>query len=89
MEARWALTPPGGSPTVLIGKQPAWRAGVDAHACPLLSGTVPHTGGAVAKGSATVYINGAPAARQGDTITEAAGPPNQIATGCPTVLIGG
>ena len=30
-----------------------------------------------------------PAARQGDTITEAIGPPNKIAMGCPTVMIGG
>jgi uncharacterized Zn-binding protein involved in type VI secretion len=34
-----------------------------------------------------VFVNGAPAARQGDTIAEA-GPPNTIAAGCPTVLIG-
>jgi uncharacterized Zn-binding protein involved in type VI secretion len=30
-----------------------------------------------------------PAARQGDTILEAVGPPNSIAMGCPTVMIGG
>jgi uncharacterized Zn-binding protein involved in type VI secretion len=39
-------------------------------------------------GSTTVFINGLPAARQGDIIVEAA-PPNTIAIGCPTVLIGG
>jgi uncharacterized Zn-binding protein involved in type VI secretion len=86
------LTPPGpagGSPTVLIGKLPAWRAGIDVHICPLLSGTVPHTGGVVLKGSTTVFINGAPAVRASDAVTEAAGPPNQISGGCPTVSIGG
>jgi uncharacterized Zn-binding protein involved in type VI secretion len=42
----------------------------------------------VAKGSATVLIGGLPAARQGDSITEA-GAPNSIAMGVPTVQIGG
>jgi uncharacterized Zn-binding protein involved in type VI secretion len=41
----------------------------------------------VAVGSLTVLINGLPAARQGDLVTEA-GPPNSIAVGCPTVNIG-
>ena len=81
-------TPPGGSPTVLIGGLPAWRAGIDVHVCPLVTGVVPHVGGVVALGSTTVYIDGMPAARMGDEIVEA-GPPNPIAAGCPTVLIGG
>ncbi len=38
-------------------------------------------------GSATVLINNLPAVRQGDFITEN-GPPNTIAVGYPTVLIG-
>lgn len=80
--------PPGGSLDVLIGGSPAWRAGSDTHVCPLASGTVPHTGGVVAMGSKTVFINGLPAARSGDQITET-GPPNAIAAGCPTVVIGG
>jgi uncharacterized Zn-binding protein involved in type VI secretion len=42
----------------------------------------------VAKGSTTVLIAGLPAARAGDQVTEA-GPPNPIAAGEPTVLIGG
>jgi uncharacterized Zn-binding protein involved in type VI secretion len=66
---------------------PAWRAGSDMHSCPLATGTVPHVGGVVSMGSATVFINGLPAARMGDTIIES-GPPNSIAMGCPTVLIG-
>jgi uncharacterized Zn-binding protein involved in type VI secretion len=86
------LTPavPGvmGSATVFIGGQPAWRATADVHVCPLVTGIVPHVGGVVAKGSLTVYIDKLPAARQGDQIVEA-GPPNTIATGLPTVMIGG
>lgn len=82
------LSPGLGSLTVTIGKQPAWRVGVDTHACPLANGVQPHVGGVVAKGSLTVFINGFPAARQGDQIVEAGGP-NPIAAGCPTVLIGG
>jgi len=78
-----------GSLNVLIGGQPAWRATLDAHACPLSSGPVAHVGGVVAKGSLTVRINGMPAAREGDVITEAAGPPNRIVKGCLNVSIGG
>ena len=81
------LGPGPGYPTVLIGGRPAWRAGSDMHLCPLFDGPKPHVGGTVAVGSATVLIGGLPAARQGDTILEA-GPPNAIAAGLPTVLIG-
>lgn len=81
------LGPGPGCPTVLIGGQPAWRAGVDTHVCPLVDGTKPHVGGTVAVGSTTVLIGGAAAARQGDVIVEA-GPPNAIAMGAGTVLIG-
>lgn len=76
-----------GSPDVLVGGMPAWRAGVDVHACPLVTGVVPHVGGVVAAGSSTVLVNGVPAARQGDSVVES-GPPNTIAAGCPTVIIG-
>jgi uncharacterized Zn-binding protein involved in type VI secretion len=72
----------------MIGKLPAWRAQADAHVCPLVSGTVPHVGGVVTKGSATVFINGLPAARETDVIVES-GPTNTIQTGCLNVLIGG
>ena len=81
------LAPGPGSTNVLIGGLPAWRVGVDFHTCPLVSGVVPHVGGVVAMGSLTVLINNMPAARQGDMIVEA-GPPNTIAMGCPTVVIG-
>jgi uncharacterized Zn-binding protein involved in type VI secretion len=57
------------------------------HVCPLSDGPKPHVGGTVAVGSATVLIGGLPAARQGDMVVEA-GPPNAVAAGLPTVLIG-
>jgi uncharacterized Zn-binding protein involved in type VI secretion len=82
------LTPGPGSVNVLIGGLPAWRAVSDVHTCPLVTVLVPHVGGVVVKGSTTVLINNLPAVRQGDIITEA-GPPNTIAVGCSTVLIGG
>jgi uncharacterized Zn-binding protein involved in type VI secretion len=84
------LGPGPGSPNVLIGGTPAWRAGSDFHACPLATPAVPpipHVGGVVAMGSTTVLINNLPAARQGDVIVET-GPPNTIAMGCTTVIIG-
>lgn len=82
------LGPGPGSPNVLIAGQPAWRTTIDIHACPLSNGPQPHVGGVVSVGSLTVRINGFPAARQGDVISEAGGP-NAIVMGCPTVLIGG
>ena len=81
------LSPGPGSSTVLIGNMPAWRATADMHTCPLLTGTVPHVGGVIAMGSATVLIENLPAARQGDMIIET-GPPNSIAMGETTVMIG-
>ncbi len=80
------LAPGPGSVNVFIGGLPAWRVGADVHACPLVTGVVPHVSGVVSMGSTTVQINSMPAARQGDQIVEA-GPPNSIAMGCPTVLI--
>jgi uncharacterized Zn-binding protein involved in type VI secretion len=82
------LGPGPGSANVLIGGMPAWRARSDPHTCPLQEpGPVPHVGGIVQMGSTTVLINNFPAARMGDVIVES-GPPNTIAMGCPTVLIG-
>lgn len=80
--------PGPGSPDVIIGGLPAWRALADFHPCPLTNGPVPHVGGVVQGGSTTVLINGLPAARLGDPIVEN-GPPNSIVNGCPTVLIEG
>jgi len=79
-----------GFPTVLIGGQPAARVG-DMHVCPMVTPGVPpipHVGGPITMGSATVLIGGQPAARMGDMAT-CTGPPDTIAAGCPTVLIGG
>jgi uncharacterized Zn-binding protein involved in type VI secretion len=81
------LGPGPGSPTVLIGGMPAWRALGDTHACPLVDGVKPHVGGVVAVGSLTVTIGGLFAARQGDMVVEV-GAPNPIALGAPTVMIG-
>ena len=81
------LSPGPGSLNVIIGGMPAWRATADFHACPLVSGLVPHVGGVVSVGSTTVFINNLPASRQGDMIVEV-GPPNSIVMGCPTVIIG-
>jgi uncharacterized Zn-binding protein involved in type VI secretion len=89
------LTAHGGSivvgmPTVLIGGQPAARLG-DMHVCPMVTPglpPIPHVGGPITLGSATVLIGGQPAARVGDMAT-CVGPPDTIAVGAPTVLIGG
>jgi uncharacterized Zn-binding protein involved in type VI secretion len=62
--------------------------GADIHNCGTPLPAPPHGPGVVIDGSATVLINNLPACRQGDTILEAIGPPNQIAMGCPTVIIG-
>lgn len=80
------LAPGPGSPNVLIGGKPAWRASTDFHSCPLVS-VNPHIGGMVTIGSTTVNINNLPAVRQGDMIIET-GSINTITQGEPTVLIG-
>ena len=80
------LAPGTGSSKVFIGGKPAWRAGLDVHACPLTT-PVSHGSGTVPQGSSKVRIDGQPAARQGDTIVEL-GPANMIAVGYPKVLIG-
>ncbi len=81
------LGPGPGCPTVLIGGMPSWRATSDSHVCPLSDGPKPHAGGVVAVGSMTVMIGGLPASRQGDMVVEV-GPPNAIALGSLTVMIG-
>lgn len=66
--------------------------GADQHMCstPLAppASPPPHSMGMVTTGSVSVLINNLPAARAGDTIVECLGPPNSIAMGMPTVLIG-
>ena len=81
------LGPGPASTNVFIEGMPAWRAGADVHACPLVSGVVPHGAGVVAMGSTTVLINKMPAARLGDTVVEATAP-NAITAGAGTVFIG-
>lgn len=60
----------------------------DKHMCVTPFPVPPHGVGVVINGSPTVQINSLPACRQGDTVLEALGPPNSIAMGLPTVLIG-
>jgi len=60
----------------------------DTHVCPVPCPVPPHGPGMVTKGSGTVMINGLSAVRQGDTVFEAAGGPDAIAMGCPTVMMG-
>jgi uncharacterized Zn-binding protein involved in type VI secretion len=60
----------------------------DIHACMTPSPVPPHGPGIVIDGSKTVFINGLPACRQGDTILEALGPTNKIRQGLASVLIG-
>ncbi len=70
-----------GVPNVMIGGMPAAVAG-DIHICGVPQ---PHPPSAFPMGSATVFIGGRPALRQFDT----AGCGAQIASGAPTVMIGG
>lgn len=63
--------------------------GADIHMCVVPSPVPPHGPGVVIQGSATVMIDNLPAARQGDKLLEPLGPPNPIAMGCTTVIIGG
>ncbi|MBV8101761.1 MAG: PAAR domain-containing protein [Verrucomicrobia bacterium] len=62
--------------------------GADIHTCTTPLPVPPHGPGVVIDACPTVLINNLPAARMGDTILEAVGPPNKIAMGCPTVIIG-
>ena len=64
-------------------------SGTDIHACVTPSPLPPHGPGVVTTPSKTVMIANMPAARLGDTITEAIGPPNKIVKGEATVMIGG
>jgi PAAR motif len=63
-------------------------SGADIHACVTPSPVPPHGPGVVLQCSTTVVIGNLPAARQGDQVIEPLGPPNAIAMGCTTVIIG-
>lgn len=88
------LTSHGGSivlgvPTLIIAGKPAAVVS-NMHACPMVTGIVPHVGGPInPPGSATVIIGPAQlnAARVGDQCT-CTGPPDTIAMGDNTTLIG-
>jgi uncharacterized Zn-binding protein involved in type VI secretion len=67
---------------------PAARIG-DMHVCPMVTGVVPHVGGPILPPCCpTVFIGFIPAARATDMCV-CVGPPDMIAMGSPTVLIGG
>ncbi|MGI9034510.1 MAG: PAAR domain-containing protein [Pyrinomonadaceae bacterium] len=63
-------------------------AGADIHACLTLLPIPPHGPGVVITPSITVMIGNLGAARMGDTILEAVGPPDKIVKGETTVMIG-
>ena len=75
--------------TTMASAIAAASAGTDIHACAVLLPPPQHVAGVVVTPSKTVIVSGMPAARMGDTIIEAAVPPNIITMGCPTVIIGG
>jgi uncharacterized Zn-binding protein involved in type VI secretion len=60
----------------------------DMHTCPKAEpGPVPHVGGPIGAGEATVLVGFQPAARVGD-MAVCVGPPDSVARGEQTVLIG-
>ena len=67
---------------------PAARV-TDMHACPMLTGPVPHVGGPILPpGAVTVLTGSLPQARATDMCT-CVGPPDVIAKGSATVLVCG
>ena len=75
-----------GFPQVLIGNQPAARI-TDMHACPQVTVLVPHVGGPLILGSFTVITGFMPQSRVGDALV-CLGPPDAVAMGCETVMVG-
>jgi len=71
-----------GEPTVLIGCKPAARVS-DMHTCPMVTGTVPHVGGPIL----LPFRHPCPSAGAGDKAA-CTGPPDTVATGETSVLIG-
>ena len=68
--------------------QPAARMG-DMHVCPATNpGPVPHVGGPITVGVPTVLIGSIPAATLG-SMAVCVGPPDTVASGSGTTLIGG
>lgn len=59
------------------------------HACPMVTGVVPHVGGPISgPGQPNVLFGGLPAARMGD-MAVCTGPTDTLVQGAPTVLVGG
>jgi len=78
-----------GEPTVLIGYKPAARV-MDMHTCPMQTpGTppIPHVGGPIIMGAWTTLVGMMPQSRIGDMMI-CVGPPDSIASGETTVLVG-
>ena len=70
---------------------PAAARQSDFHSCPLITPglpPIPHVGGPISQGMATVLIGGLPAATLG-SICVCIGPPDSIIKGSATVMIGG
>lgn len=67
--------------------QPAARI-TDMHVCPMVTGVVPHVGGPIIKGQPNVLTGSLPQSRVSDMAT-CVGPPDVIAQGAFTVLVGG
>lgn len=68
---------------------PAAARVADYHACPMVTGLVPHVGGPISgPGAPTVMIGGLPASILGDMCV-CVGPPDSIVMGSATVMIGG
>jgi hypothetical protein len=84
-------TLPGtGSPTVSIGNSPAWRAALDTHLCatPIAPpAPAPHGPEKCYFAALSVLIENQMAVRKGDVLF-GAGPPNRIASGDESVVIG-
>jgi uncharacterized Zn-binding protein involved in type VI secretion len=75
-----------GFPTVLIGGLPAARI-TDMHACPMVTGLVPHVGGPIITGAWNVLTGSMPQARVTDKLI-CVGPTDVIVKGEVTVLVG-
>jgi uncharacterized Zn-binding protein involved in type VI secretion len=75
-----------GFPQVLINFLPASRIG-DMHACPMVTGIVPHVGGPFILGSPTVLVGFMPQSRVTDQLV-CVGPPDVAVMGVETVLVG-
>ncbi|WP_067150575.1 PAAR domain-containing protein [Pseudotamlana agarivorans] len=58
------------------------------HVCPMCSGTVPHVGGPISRGTPNVLANGKPIATVGSTCV-CTGPPDTIISGESNVFING